>query len=60
LFVLCTSRWHFVWAGLQKEEDKTSIEMGAEALKVAALLHHPQASPEQDQGGQGQKLVLLC
>jgi hypothetical protein len=48
------------WAGLQKEEDKASVEMGAEALKEATLLHHPQASPQQDQGGQGQGLVLLC
>jgi hypothetical protein len=48
------------WAGLQKDEDKASIEMGAEALKEAALLHHPQAHPQQDQGGQGQEMVLLC
>jgi hypothetical protein len=38
------------WAGLQKDEDKTSIEMGAEALKEAALLHHPQARPQQRSG----------
>jgi hypothetical protein len=45
---------------LQKDEDKASIEMGAEALKEATLLHHPQAHPQQDQGGQGQEMVLLC
>jgi hypothetical protein len=45
---------------LQKDEDKASIEMGVEVLKEAALLHHPQARPQQDQGGQCQEMVLLC
>jgi hypothetical protein len=30
------------WAGLQQEAGKAMLETGAEALKNAALLHHPQ------------------
>jgi hypothetical protein len=33
------------WVGLQKEEEKIILEEGAEAMKNATLLHHPQ---EQD------------
>jgi hypothetical protein len=59
--IICLASSYLIyWAGLQKDEDKASIEMGAEALKEAALLHHPQARPQQDQGGQGQEMVLLC
>jgi hypothetical protein len=38
------------WAGLQKEEDKGALEMGAGALKEAALAFHPQIQPRDDQG----------
>jgi hypothetical protein len=38
------------WAGLQKEEDKGALEMGAGALKEAALAFHPQVQLRDDQG----------
>jgi hypothetical protein len=37
-------------AGLQKTEDKTELEAGAEALKKTALLFHPQEAPRDDAG----------
>jgi hypothetical protein len=44
------------WAGLQKDEDKGILEVGAEALKNAALLHHSQ---EHDHGEPQAGTVLL-
>jgi hypothetical protein len=38
------------WAGLQKEEDKGALEMGAGALNEAALAFHPQVQAHDDQG----------
>jgi hypothetical protein len=34
------------WAGLLQEEGKTMLETGAEALKEATLLYHPQEAQE--------------
>jgi hypothetical protein len=44
------------WAGLQKGEEKEMLEAGAEALKNAALHHHPR---EQEQGESRAGTVLL-
>jgi hypothetical protein len=44
------------WAGLQKEEEKITLEEGGEAMKNAALLHRRQ---EQDQGEPRTGSVLL-
>ncbi|CAN6317451.1 unnamed protein product [Urochloa humidicola] len=38
------------WAGLQKEEEKASLEMGAMAMKEAALYFHPQGARADDIG----------
>jgi hypothetical protein len=38
------------WAGLQKGEDKEALEMGAGALKEAALAFHPQVQARDDRG----------
>jgi hypothetical protein len=38
------------WAGLQKGGDKEAPEMGAGALKEAALAFHPQVQARDDQG----------
>jgi hypothetical protein len=38
------------WAGLQKEEDKGVLELGAGALKEATLAFHPQGQLRDDQG----------
>jgi hypothetical protein len=43
------------WAGLHKEGDKQALEIGAEAMKNAALLFHP----VQDEGATGDGTVLL-
>jgi hypothetical protein len=48
------------WAGLQKEETKLNLEMGAEALKEAALHHHHQAEEHAGQIDSGAGTVLLC
>jgi hypothetical protein len=37
------------WAGLQKEDDKGVLEVGAGALKEAALAFHPQVQLSDDQ-----------
>ncbi|CAN6179459.1 unnamed protein product [Urochloa humidicola] len=42
------------WAGLHKQEDKTCLEAGAEALKAIALHFHPKSAAQEDTG-----LVLL-
>jgi hypothetical protein len=40
--IICSAASYITyWAGLQKDETKAELEMGAEALKDAALLHHP-------------------
>jgi hypothetical protein len=38
------------WAGLQQEEGRTIFETGAEALKEAAILHHPREAQEPGNG----------
>jgi hypothetical protein len=44
------------WVGLQKEEEKSILEEGAEAMKNAVLLHQPQ---EQEHGEPRTGIVLL-
>jgi hypothetical protein len=44
------------WAGLQKEEDKSILDGGPEAIKNAALLHHSQ---QQHHGEPRTRTVLL-
>jgi hypothetical protein len=57
LQIICsTSAFLKYWAGLQNEEGKILLEAGAEALKNAALLHHPQ---EQDHDEPRTGTVLL-
>jgi hypothetical protein len=43
------------WVGLHKEGDKKALEIGAEAMKDAALHFHP----VQDDGAVGDGAVLL-
>lgn len=45
--VLKIKRLGLYWTCLQKEEEKDILEIGAEALKNAALFHHPR---EEDLG----------
>lgn len=47
------------WAGLRKDETKSNLEMGTEALKEVSLLHHPQTR-HADQEDPGAGTVLLC
>jgi hypothetical protein len=55
--IICsTSAFLKYWAGLQDEEGKILLETGAEALKNAALLHHPQA-PDRDEPRTGTVLL---
>jgi hypothetical protein len=55
--IICsTSAFLKYWAGLQDEEGKLLLETGAEALKNAALLHHPQG-PDRDEPRTGTVLL---
>jgi hypothetical protein len=55
--IICsTSAFLKYWAGLQDEEGKILLETGAEALKNAALLHHPQG-PDSDEPRAGTVLL---
>jgi hypothetical protein len=55
--IICyTSAFLKYWAGLQDEDGKILLENGAEALKNAALLHHPQA-PDRDEPRTGTVLL---
>jgi hypothetical protein len=55
--IICsTSAFFKYWAGLQNEEAKILLEAGAEALKNAALLHHPQG-PDHDEPRAGTVLL---
>jgi hypothetical protein len=47
--IICsTSSFLKYWAGLQKGEEKEMLEVGAEALKNAALHHHPQEQEQEE------------
>jgi hypothetical protein len=54
--ICSTSAFLKYWAGLQDEEGKILLETGAEALKNAALLHHPQG-PDRDEPRTGTVLL---
>jgi hypothetical protein len=59
--IICsTSAFLKYWAGLQNEEGKILLEAGAEALKNAALLHHPQgADHDEPKGWNGAAAVTV-
>jgi hypothetical protein len=58
--IICrASSFLIYWAGLQQEEAKAILEVGAEALKEALHHHHPQAEDTADQADPATGVVLL-
>jgi hypothetical protein len=59
--IIClTSSYLNYWAGLSKDIMKSDLEVGATALKEAALQHHPRQQEQADQVDPGAGLVLIC
>jgi hypothetical protein len=58
--IICLTSYLNYWAGLSKDMMKTNLEVGATALKEAALQHHPRQQDQADQVDPGTGLVLLC